>query len=166
MWGRDGGEVLTRAVPAPAPSSSVHLPKGRYLSILLPKRTPSTPATTPLISPPSMNTARMQTANSPGRGPNGGRGSSSGGEGGGGGRKSNANHLLNFSLPTRAERAPVPRRSRKGGGGEGARWQVFNKESESTTSQAGEIGAQAVLPAGQVRAHHSLGLCLLVLQSL
>jgi len=41
-----------------------------------------------------------------------------------------ANHLLNFSLPTRAEQAVVTRRSRKGGGGEGARWQIFNKESE------------------------------------
>lgn len=49
--------------------------------------------------------------------------------GGGGGRKMNGNHLLNFSMPSRVEAPPAPRRSRKTGGGEGARWQVFNKES-------------------------------------
>lgn len=50
--------------------------------------------------------------------------------GGHGGRKAglNGNHLLNFSLPTRQERPAAPRRSRKAGGGEGARWQIFNKE--------------------------------------
>ncbi|CDZ97925.1 Predicted E3 ubiquitin ligase [Phaffia rhodozyma] len=48
---------------------------------------------------------------------------------GSGGRKMNANHLLNFSMPSRpAPLAPPPRRSRRTGGGEGARWQVFNKE--------------------------------------
>ena len=86
----------------------------------------STILTTPSIhsTPTLMSSIRMSN----GQGLNGGTG---GGGGGGGGRKMNAaNHLLNFSLPTRAERAVVPRRSRKGGGGEGARWQIFNKESE------------------------------------
>jgi len=72
-------------------------------------------------------------------GRNGGGGSSGGGGGGGAadgggrkmGRKMDASHLLNFSLPARQEVQAPPRRSRRTGGGEGARWTLYNKESAS-----------------------------------
>jgi hypothetical protein len=77
--------------------------------------------------PPIVPAPRRTTTPSIG-GPQAGR--NGGGNAGVGGRKhNNANHLLNFSLPARQEVAPPPRRSRRTGGGEGARWTLYNKES-------------------------------------